>query len=199
MGGQRPRPSSCVGSVGEQDLREKQMEPAVASQFVSLCLQHEFRLGGGLNPGLVRSLAVSPSGRSVVAGFSSGFMVLLDTRTGLVLRGWPAHEGDILQIKVTDRISFPCLLLWAPTSVWGPPRTSLSWFPCRLPKGRYKGGSRARCTVGPWQEAGHGGGHQGAELTVLLPGGVLMSNPCPYLSCLEDQGSGPVRDPIQVK
>lgn len=68
---------------------------------ISLCLQHEFRLGGGLNPGLVRSLAVSPSGRSVVAGFSSGFMVLLDTRTGLVLRGWPAHEGDILQIKVT--------------------------------------------------------------------------------------------------
>uniref|UniRef100_G1NYG0 WD repeat-containing protein 81 n=2 Tax=Myotis lucifugus TaxID=59463 RepID=G1NYG0_MYOLU len=65
-------------------------------------LQHEFRLGGGLNPGLVRSLAVSPSGRSVVAGFSSGFMVLLDTRTGLVLRGWPAHEGDILQIKAVE-------------------------------------------------------------------------------------------------
>nr|XP_004667909.2 WD repeat-containing protein 81 isoform X1 [Jaculus jaculus] len=65
-------------------------------------LQHEFRLGGGLNPGLVRSLAVSPSGRSVVAGFSSGFMVLLDTRTGLVLRGWPAHEGDILQIKAIE-------------------------------------------------------------------------------------------------
>uniref|UniRef100_A0A5F9D0A8 WD repeat-containing protein 81 n=1 Tax=Oryctolagus cuniculus TaxID=9986 RepID=A0A5F9D0A8_RABIT len=65
-------------------------------------LQHEFRLGGGLNPGLVRSLAVSPSGRSVVAGFSSGFMVLLDTRTGLILRGWPAHEGDILQIKAVE-------------------------------------------------------------------------------------------------
>lgn len=68
-----------------------------------LCRQHEFRLSSGLNPGLVRSLAVSPSGRSVVAGFSSGFMVLLDTRTGLVLRGWPAHEGDILQIKVTGQ------------------------------------------------------------------------------------------------
>ncbi|XP_027717231.1 WD repeat-containing protein 81 isoform X4 [Vombatus ursinus] len=65
-------------------------------------LQHEFRLGGGLNAGLVRSLAVSPSGRSVVAGFSSGFMVLLDTRTGLILRGWPAHEGDILQIKAVE-------------------------------------------------------------------------------------------------
>ncbi|XP_043859827.1 WD repeat-containing protein 81 [Dromiciops gliroides] len=65
-------------------------------------LQHEFRLGGGVNAGLVRSLAVSPSGRSVIAGFSSGFMVLLDTRTGLVLRGWPAHEGDILQIKAVE-------------------------------------------------------------------------------------------------
>ena len=83
------------------------LEWVVAPQLVSLCLQHEFRLGGGLNPGLVRSLAVSPSGRSVVAGFSSGFMVLLDTRTGLVLRGWPAHEGDILQIKVTDRAPSP--------------------------------------------------------------------------------------------
>lgn len=75
----------------------------------SLSLQHEFRLGGGLNPGLVRALAVSPSGRSVVAGFSSGFMVLLDTRTGLVLRGWPAHEGDILQIKVMGQVPLPLL------------------------------------------------------------------------------------------
>ncbi|XP_038615007.1 WD repeat-containing protein 81 [Tachyglossus aculeatus] len=65
-------------------------------------LQHEFRLGGGMNAGLIRSLAVSPSGRSVVAGFSSGYMVLLDTRTGLILRGWPAHEGDILQIKAVE-------------------------------------------------------------------------------------------------
>lgn len=80
---------------------------------VFLCPQHEFRLSGGLNPGLVRSLAVSPSGRSVVAGFSSGFMVLLDTRTGLVLRGWPAHEGDILQIKVTAQVPFPSSLLRA--------------------------------------------------------------------------------------
>lgn len=79
-----------------------------------LCPQHEFRLGGGLNPGLVRALAISPSGRSVVAGFSSGFMVLLDTRTGLVLRGWPAHEGDILQIKVMflAPCPFPSILVF---------------------------------------------------------------------------------------
>lgn len=53
--------------------------------------------------------------------------------------------------------------------------------------------------MGTWREQGPGGVPQGAGLTLLLPGDVLMSNPCPYLSCLEDQGSGPVRDPIQVK
>lgn len=112
--------SQLRGLRAEQDLGEsglEQAEPAVAPQLAFLCPQHEFRLGGGLNPGLVRSLAVSPSGRSVVAGFSSGFMVLLDTRTGLVLRGWPAHEGDILQIKVTDQGPFPTSLLRVPTSV----------------------------------------------------------------------------------
>lgn len=65
-------------------------------------LQHEFRLAGGVNAGLIRCLAVSPNGRSVMAGFSSGFIVLLDTRTGLIMRGWPAHEGDILQIKAAE-------------------------------------------------------------------------------------------------
>lgn len=116
--GTKAQASQVCGLRAEQDLREsglEQAEPAVAPQLVFLCLQHEFRLGGGLNPGLVRSLAVSPSGRSVVAGFSSGFMVLLDTRTGLVLRGWPAHEGDILQIKVTDKGPFPTSLLRVPT------------------------------------------------------------------------------------
>ncbi|KFV57174.1 WD repeat-containing protein 81 [Tyto alba] len=65
-------------------------------------LQHEFRLASGVSAGLIRCLAVSPNGRSVVAGFSSGFIVLLDTRTGLIMRGWPAHEGDILQIKAAE-------------------------------------------------------------------------------------------------
>ena len=72
--------------------------------WLSLCApfgQHEFRLAyNNVSAGLIRYLAVSPGGRTVAAGFSSGFIVLLDARTGLVLRGWPAHEGDILQIKV---------------------------------------------------------------------------------------------------
>lgn len=68
----------------------------------SPCPQHEFRLAyNNLSAGLIRYLAVSPSGRTVAAGFSSGFIVLLDVRTGLILKGWPAHEGDILQMKVS--------------------------------------------------------------------------------------------------
>lgn len=68
---------------------------------LSPCTQHEFRLAcNNVSAGLIRYLAVNPSGRTVAAGFSSGFIVLLDARTGLVLKGWPAHEGDILQMKV---------------------------------------------------------------------------------------------------
>ncbi|RXN07686.1 WD repeat-containing 81 [Labeo rohita] len=66
-------------------------------------LQHEFRLAySNMSAGLIRCLAVSPSGRTVAAGFSTGFIVLLDARTGLVLRGWPGHEGDILQMKAAE-------------------------------------------------------------------------------------------------
>ncbi|XP_068126171.1 WD repeat-containing protein 81 [Hyperolius riggenbachi] len=65
-------------------------------------LQHEFKLASNMNAGLIRYLAVSSNGRSVIAGYSSGFIILLDTRTGLVLRGWPAHEGDILQMKAAE-------------------------------------------------------------------------------------------------
>lgn len=66
-------------------------------------LQHEFRLAcSNMSAGLIRCLAVSPGGRTIAAGFSTGFIVLLDARTGLVLRGWPAHEGDILQMKAAE-------------------------------------------------------------------------------------------------
>ncbi|CAL8353411.1 unnamed protein product [Lota lota] len=66
-------------------------------------LQHEFRLAyNNVSAGLIRYLAVSPGGRTVAAGFSSGYIVLLDSRTGLILRGWPAHEGDILQMKAAE-------------------------------------------------------------------------------------------------
>uniref|UniRef100_A0A3B4AAN4 Uncharacterized protein n=1 Tax=Periophthalmus magnuspinnatus TaxID=409849 RepID=A0A3B4AAN4_9GOBI len=66
-------------------------------------LQHEFRLAyNNSGAGLIRYLAVSPAGRTVAAGFSTGFIVLLDARTGLVLKGWPAHDGDVLQMKAAE-------------------------------------------------------------------------------------------------
>lgn len=66
-------------------------------------LQHEFRLAyNNVSNGLIRYLAVSPAGRTVAVGFSNGYIVLLDARTGLILKGWPAHDGDILQMKAAE-------------------------------------------------------------------------------------------------
>lgn len=74
----------------------------LVSSTLLFLVQHEFRLAcSNMSAGLIRCLAVSPGGRTIAAGFSTGFIVLLDARTGLVLRGWPAHEGDILQMKVS--------------------------------------------------------------------------------------------------
>ncbi|XP_019760850.2 WD repeat-containing protein 81 isoform X2 [Dendroctonus ponderosae] len=59
-----------------------------------------------VNPsGLIRCLAIGPSGSWVAAGQSSGSITVLDTRTGLVISSWRAHEGEVLQIvAVTDEI-----------------------------------------------------------------------------------------------
>jgi len=52
-----------------------------------------------VNPsGLIRCLAIAPSGNWVAAGQSSGSITVLDTRTGLVVASWRAHEGEVLQV-----------------------------------------------------------------------------------------------------
>ncbi|KAF5285879.1 hypothetical protein FQA39_LY04340 [Lamprigera yunnana] len=52
-----------------------------------------------LNPGgLIRCLAVSYSGTWLAAGQSSGHITVLDTRTGLVISTWRAHESEVLQL-----------------------------------------------------------------------------------------------------
>ncbi|XP_073421776.1 WD repeat-containing protein 81 isoform X1 [Dendrobates tinctorius] len=89
-------PPYCSVTFGSSDSVLRFIDPRKPG------LQHEFKLASNMNAGLIRYLAVSPNGRSVVAGYSSGFIILLDTRTGLVLRGWPAHESDILQMKAAD-------------------------------------------------------------------------------------------------
>ncbi|XP_017153735.1 WD repeat-containing protein 81 [Drosophila miranda] len=46
----------------------------------------------------VRCLAVAPSGNWLAAGLSSGGIVMLDTRTGMVLNSWRPMECDLLQL-----------------------------------------------------------------------------------------------------
>ena len=48
--------------------------------------------------GLIRCLAVSPDGNTLGVGLSSGVLSMVDIRTGLLLGGWRAHEGEILQV-----------------------------------------------------------------------------------------------------
>ncbi|XP_060522170.1 WD repeat-containing protein 81 [Cylas formicarius] len=56
-----------------------------------------------VNPsGLIRCMAVSPSGNWIAAGQSSGCITVLDTRTGLVISSWRAHEGEVLQLGAVD-------------------------------------------------------------------------------------------------
>ncbi len=49
--------------------------------------------------GLVRCMAVSPDGNTLGVGLSSGVLSMVDIRTGLLLGGWRAHEGEVLQVK----------------------------------------------------------------------------------------------------
>jgi WD repeat-containing protein 81 len=49
-----------------------------------------------MNPtGLIRCIAVAPSGNWVVLGQASGFLTILDTRTGLIIASWKGHECEV--------------------------------------------------------------------------------------------------------
>lgn len=72
-----------------------------------------------INPsGLVRCIAVSPSGYWIASGQSSGFITVLDTRTGLVLSSWRAHDGEVLQLIASDDNTLISSSLDQNTSVW---------------------------------------------------------------------------------
>ena len=49
-------------------------------------------------PGNVKCLCVNESGAWIAAGFSSGFISVLDLRTGILKGQWRAHESEILQV-----------------------------------------------------------------------------------------------------
>lgn len=49
-----------------------------------------------MNPtGLIRCIAVSPSTNWVALGQASGFLTILDTRTGLIIASWKGHECEV--------------------------------------------------------------------------------------------------------
>ncbi|XP_053982258.1 WD repeat-containing protein 81 isoform X2 [Hylaeus volcanicus] len=49
-----------------------------------------------VNPtGLIRCIAVAPSGYWVALGQASGFLTILDTRTGLIIASWKGHECEV--------------------------------------------------------------------------------------------------------
>ena len=49
--------------------------------------------------GSVKCLCVNDSGTWIAAGFSSGFISVLDLRTGILRGQWRAHESEILQVS----------------------------------------------------------------------------------------------------
>lgn len=48
------------------------------------------------NPtGLIRCIAVAPSGHWIALGQASGFLTILDIRTGLIIASWKGHECEV--------------------------------------------------------------------------------------------------------
>ncbi|CAL1537327.1 unnamed protein product [Lymnaea stagnalis] len=63
---------------------------------------HSFHCSIG-NTGLIRCLVVSPDSNWIAVGFSSGFIYILDTNSGILMHYWKAHDGEILQLKAYSK------------------------------------------------------------------------------------------------
>lgn len=87
---------------------------------------HELRVSIG-SAGLIRSLAVGPSGNWLAVGHSSGVMSVLDVRTGFMLGSWLAHDGEILQTKAFNDTYFISSSLDHSISVWNAAETKLHY------------------------------------------------------------------------
>ncbi|XP_061395827.1 WD repeat-containing protein 81-like, partial [Musca vetustissima] len=69
------------------------------------CMQYvnEWRVSTNTqNNATVRCLTVAPSGNWMAVGLSSGYIVMLDTRTGMILNSWRRMECDILQLAAPN-------------------------------------------------------------------------------------------------
>lgn len=54
------------------------------------------------NNATVRCMTVAPSGNWLAVGLSSGYIVMLDTRTGMIMNSWRRMECDILQLAAPN-------------------------------------------------------------------------------------------------
>lgn len=68
--------------------------------------------------GAVRCVAVSPSGAWIGVGLSSGQLVLLDGRTGLIISSWRANDGELLQLVAPNESQLISSSLDHSISVW---------------------------------------------------------------------------------
>lgn len=72
-----------------------------------------------MNPtGLIRCIAVAPSGNWVVLGQASGFLTILDIRTGLIIASWKGHECEILQLEAVNETTIVSSSLDQTIAVW---------------------------------------------------------------------------------
>ncbi|KAK3093971.1 hypothetical protein FSP39_022380 [Pinctada imbricata] len=78
---------------------------------------HEFKTSA-VSAGLIRSVTVDPENCWIAIGFSTGYMTLLDQRTGILMATWKGHEGEILQLKSFNRKSFISTSFDGTVKVW---------------------------------------------------------------------------------
>ncbi|XP_011502923.1 PREDICTED: WD repeat-containing protein 81 [Ceratosolen solmsi marchali] len=72
-----------------------------------------------MNPtGLVRCIAVAPSGTWVALGQTSGLLTILDIRTGLIITSWKGHECEILQLEALNETTIISSSLDQTIAVW---------------------------------------------------------------------------------
>ncbi|VVC43494.1 Hypothetical protein CINCED_3A014103 [Cinara cedri] len=68
--------------------------------------------------GLIRSIAVPTNAHWVAVGQSSGYLTVIDLRTGQALANWKGHEGEVLQLLAVDSNTIVSSSLDQSLSVW---------------------------------------------------------------------------------
>jgi len=68
--------------------------------------------------GIIRSMAVSGDGNLLAVGHSSGFISLLDLRSGRLKTGFKAHDGEVITLTNVDKKHFVSTSLDQTASGW---------------------------------------------------------------------------------